>query len=110
MNSGRIDRLINIRERVLSTSRSTDGAPLETVSTLSSNVWAQILPRTGKEYFTMDQRYYDSDVTYKLRYTTHISETCKIFDTYTSNIYDVKMHQDVKDRHRELIVLGKRIK
>ncbi|NIT56954.1 MAG: phage head closure protein [Aliifodinibius sp.] len=110
MNSGKLDRLINIREQVVSTSRSTDGAPIITTSTISSNVWAKKEPLTGREYFTQDQRYYDSDIRYRLRHTTAITETCKIHDVYSSVDYDVKMFQDIDDRHRELIVLGKRIK
>lgn len=110
MNAGRIDRLINIREQSISTARSTDGASIITFATVSSNRWAEVVPKTAEEYFTSDKRFYDADIIYSLRHTTLITETCQIYDTYSSLVYDIKEFIDKYDRHRELIVLGKIIK
>lgn len=110
MNPGKMNRLINIRTQVVSTARSTDGEPLITITTASSNIWVRKEPLTGREYFTMDQRYYDADVRFIARFTTNITEKSKIYDVYTSEVYEVKMLKDKDDRHRELMFLGKLIK
>ena len=107
MNSGRLDRIISI-VKTTSTARSTDGAPIMTISTLSSNVWAEVKPITGRENFINDAKYYEADTMFTMRYTTVVTELCQI--KYNSNFYNINKFINFYDRNRELQILGKMVR
>lgn len=107
MNAGRMDRLISI-VKTTSTAVSDDGAPVMTVSTLSSNVWAEVRPVTGRERFINDAKFFEADTLFTMRHTTVLTELCQIL--YDGNYYDITRHIDPFDRRRELQVLGKLVR
>lgn len=107
MDAGGIDRLISIT-KTTSTSRSDDGAPILTVSTLSSNVWARVRPLTGREPYIDNALFFEADTEFTIRYTTLISEQCRII--YESDSYDVKKIIDFAARHIELHIVGQRVR
>lgn len=106
MNAGRLDRLISIRQTV-STARSTDGEPLKTISTVLTDIWANVRPISAREFFKADNRYYDADTLFTLRYTSVITQLMTV--AFSGTEYDIKSLIDVDDRHKELQIFGKKI-
>ena len=106
MNAGRLNRPISIRQTV-STARSTDGEPIKSVSTVLTDIWADVRPISAREFFRADNRYADVDTLFTLRYTSVITQTMTV--AYNGSEYDIKSVIDVNDRHTELQVLGKKI-
>ena len=104
MNAGRMNKLININKSTY-TARSTDGAPIITLSTKASNVWAEAKPITGTERFIQNAKYYEADIQFTMRYTTVLTEKCQI--KYNSEYYDINKYSDPYGRNKVLIVLGK---
>ena len=107
MNAGRLDRLINIR-KTTSTARSTDGAPIMTVATRASNVWAEKRPITGRENFINGAIFYEADTLFSIRYSTAVTELCTIYSNGES--YDIKKIIDPYDRNRMMEILARVIR
>jgi len=107
MNAGRMNRTVSIVKPV-STARSADGAPVITISTLASNVWAEVKPITGRETFINNAQLYEADTVFTMRYTTALTELCQI--KFDNNFYDIKKYIDFVDKHRTLEILGRLIK
>jgi len=104
MDAGRMNKLISIT-KTTSTSRADSGAPVMTVSTLSSNVWAEARPITGREFFANDAVFYEADIDFVIRYTTIVTELCRI--KFNNEFYDIKKFIDFKSKNIELHILGK---
>ena len=107
MNCGKLNRLISITKKI-STARSTDGAPIMTVSTLSSNVWAEVRPVTGRETYVNNAIQYEADTLFTMRYSTVVDELCQI--KYNGYYYDIKNIINPFDNNKELQILGKLIR
>ena len=83
------------------TARSTDGAPIETWSTLLSNIWAAVDPRQGTETYRDRYRWEVDEVDFTLRWTTvTIAPSDRV--RYAGNDYDIKAVINVKEANREL--------
>jgi len=107
MNAGRMNKLVSI-VKTTSTSRSTDGAPILTITTLSSNVWAKFKPITGRESFINEAIHYEADAVITMRYTSIVNELCQI--KYKGNFYDIKKFIDFQDDNITLEIFGKMVR
>lgn len=107
MDAGRLNRLISIT-KTTSTARSDDGAPIITISTLTSNVWAEVRPIIGRERYVNNSIYYESDVEFIMRYSTIVTELCRV--TFESEYYDIQRLINYKNENIELHILGKRVR
>lgn len=103
MDSGRLDRIISIC-KTTSTARSDDGAPVISMTTLSSQVWAEVRPVTGREKYINNAVFYETDVEFIIRYSTIVNEQCQI--KYNSEYYDIKKIINWQERNVELHLLG----
>lgn len=107
MDAGKLDKIISIT-KTTSTSRSADGAPVITVSTLASNIWSEVLPTAGRERWANNALIYEADTEFILRYTSLVTEKCCI--TFNSNSYNIKKIIDWNEDHIELHVLGQLVR
>lgn len=109
MNAGRMDRLISIRQNVVSTSRSTDGQPLKTESTILANIWAEKRPLSMKELFSPGdrRRFMEADTQFTIRYTT-VAINQLMFVYSDGGSYDIESVIDVGDRHIDIQILAKK--
>lgn len=107
MNAGRMDKLVSI-VKTTSIARSTDGAPILTIATRASNVWAEFKPVTGRESFANAAIQYEADAVITMRYTSLVTEVCQI--KYDGNFYDIKKYINFFDDNRVLQILGKTVR
>lgn len=99
MNAGRMDKLVSIVETI-STARSTDGAPILTISTLASNVWAEYKPITGRESFINAAIQYEADAVITMRYSSFVNEVRQI--KYNGNFYNIKKFINFYDKNVDI--------
>jgi len=107
MDSGRMNKLISIT-KATSTARSDDGAPVLTVTTISSNVWAEVVPITGRERWANNSPLYESDIDFKIRYSTLVTELCRV--VYGSENYEIKKLINWREQNTELHILGRLVR
>jgi len=106
MRAGKINKQISIRYPV-STARSTDGAPIVTTSTLLTDIWAQVDPKTGSEMYRDRNRWEVEETDFFIRYTT-ATITPSMSVRWDGNDYDIKAIINVGERNRELQLITKR--
>lgn len=106
MRAGKINKQISIRYPV-STVRSTDGAPIITESTLLTNIWAQVDPKTGGETYRDRNRWETEETDFFIRYTT-AAITPSMSVRWDGNDYDIKAIINIEERNRELQLITKR--
>lgn len=107
MNAGRMDKIVSV-VKTTSTARSTDGAPILTITTQASNVWAEFKPVTGRESFINEAIHYEADAVITMRYTTAVNEVCMI--KYNDDFYNIKKFIDFSGDNRVLEILGRRVR
>jgi SPP1 family predicted phage head-tail adaptor len=107
MNAGRMDKIVSV-VKTTSTARSTDGAPILTIATRASNVWAEFKPITGRESFINEAIHYEADAVITMRHTTAVNELCQI--KYDSNYYDIKKFINFYGDNRVIEILGRRVR
>ena len=74
----------------ISTARSTDGAPIVVWSTLLSNIWAEVIPKTGSNEVYRDRYRWEVDETdFITRWTTH-TVTADNRIKYNGDEYEIK--------------------
>ena len=109
MRAGQLNRQVSIREPSTWT-RSTDGEPIYTWSTVLTAVWADKQPISGRELFTRDVRWSDVTTKFILRYSTVVNTKCKVIDLGDSSAeYDIKAVIDIDDRQQGLELLTQRV-
>ena len=109
MRAGRLNRRISIRLPG-STSRSTDGQPIVTWSTVFGPVYADRQPISGRELFTQDQRWSEVTTRFITRYSTAVNSRCRVIDLDDSSAeYDIKHVIDINDQQRGLEILAVRV-
>lgn len=86
MRAGRLDRLITIEQPIESTDPSY-GAPIQTWATLAQ-VWAQVKPVRGSEYFAAQQMNARVDTVFKIRYRSDLTTKMRI--SYGGELYDIQ--------------------
>lgn len=84
MKAGKLDRRILIQTKT--TTRDSYGAEIISYTTLA-NVWAEILPVSGREYFLAAQFVPEAQLKIRIRYRTDFDETAQII--YNSTTYDI---------------------
>lgn len=103
MRAGRLRNYITIQQPT--EAEDANGEIIQTWSTFA-NVWAEILPLVGKEYWSARQTVAEITGKIRLRYINGI--TAKMRVLYGSKIYDIEAPPiDVENRHIELILLVK---
>ena len=107
MRAGALNRQIHIMEPVVSTARSTDGAPVVTWSTFLANIWASVDQQSGAEIYRDRNRWEVEEVDFVVRWTTH-SILTDYRVRYNSEDYDIKAVIDVNDAHRELQLMTRK--
>ncbi len=84
MKAGNLDRRITIS--VKTATRDSYGAEIIGWSTLAT-VWAQVMPLSGREYFTAAQFVPEAELKIRIRFREDFDETAKI--TYNNIDYDI---------------------
>lgn len=88
MRSGELDRLITIEQATEST--DAYGAPTLTWDPPANSwqVWAQVKPIRGQEYFAAQQVNARVDTTFRIRYRSDITTKMRI--SYGGEYYDIQ--------------------
>jgi len=107
MRAGRLNRKISIRS-IASTARSTDGQPLESETTVLSNIWADCQPIKSEEIFRQDVRWTGVTKRFVIRYSTAVDTTCRVYEAATGEVYEIVGLIDVDDARRTLEIMAKR--
>ena len=107
MRAGLLRDIISIRSPA-STSRSTDGAPIVTQSTVLKDIWARVDNKAGTEIYRDRNRWDVEEADFFIRYTT-VSITPTMTVRYNSADYDIKAIIDLDNRHRELQIITKKV-
>ena len=84
MKSGKLDSKITIS--VKAATRDSFGAEIIGYTVLA-NVWAEVLPISGREFFVAAQFVPEAQLKIRIRYREDFDETAKI--TYKSTDYDI---------------------
>jgi len=107
MRAGALDKLVHIMRPVVSTARSTDGAPITTWSTYIANIWASVEQKTGTEIYQDRNRWEVDETDFIMRWTTHtIDPDYRV--RYGGNDYDIKAVINVSEADRERRLITKR--
>ena len=86
------------------TTRSADGAPIITFSTVL-NTWAAVEPLSGQEMFRGDYRYAEDAVKITMRYST-VAIFAKMNVICTGSTYNIESVLDSSNAHKELILIA----
>lgn len=86
------------------TTRSADGAPIITFSTVLS-AWAAVEPLSGNELFRGDYRYADDTVKITMRYST-VAIQAKMSVICTGSTYNIATIIDSSNAHKELVLIA----
>ena len=92
---------------VVSTARSTDGAPVVTWSTYLANIWANVEQQTGQEIYRDRNRWEVEETDFICRWTTHTILT-DYRVRYDSADYDIKAVINVNEANRELRLITRK--
>lgn len=87
-----------------STSRSTDGAPVVTYTTVVQT-WAAVESLTGREPFLGSYRWSEDDKRFTIRYSTENIQT-KMNIVFNGSTYNIISIADTDNRHRELVMIA----
>jgi len=107
MRAGRLNKQIHIMQPVVSTARSTDGAPIVTWSTYLANIWANVEQQTGQEIYRDRNRWEVEETDFICRWTTHTILT-DYRVRYDSADYDIKAVINVNEADRELRLITRK--
>jgi len=107
MRAGRLNKQIHIMQPVVSTARSTDGAPVVTWSTYLANIWANVEQQTGQEIYRDRNRWEVEETDFICRWTTHTILT-DYRVRYGSADYDIKAVINVNEANRELRLITRK--
>lgn len=108
MRAGTLNRLVSILSPAV-TSRSTDGEPILTWSTVLASVWADRQTLSGKELFAQDVRWSEVTRRYIIRYSSVVTPQCRLVDLEESSaIYEIESVIDIRDEHGGLELLVKK--
>jgi SPP1 family predicted phage head-tail adaptor len=84
MKAGKLDRRITIQ--VKTATRDNFGAEIIAYNTLAT-VWAEVLPISGREYFTASQFVPEAQFRMRIRFREDFDETAQIL--YDGTVYDI---------------------
>lgn len=84
MKSGKLDRRITIQNRV--ETQNTLGEAVISYTTFAQ-VWAEVVPLRGREYFTAAQTIPEAQLRIRIRYMTGVTEKHRI--VYEGVNYDI---------------------
>jgi len=85
MRSGRLDRLITIKAKTITT--NSLGEEIIVYSAIASDIWAERLELRGAERFAAQQTVADISCKYRIRYRRKIKPDCILIDG--DNEYDI---------------------
>jgi SPP1 family predicted phage head-tail adaptor len=88
-----------------STTRSADGAPIVSYSTILSSAWARVEPLGGRESYRGDYRWADSDIRVTIRYTTITIEP-RYALLFNGSTYNIEGVINTDNRKRELVLFA----
>jgi len=110
MRAGKLNRQISIRAPSTWT-RSTDGEPVITWSTVLTSIWADRQPVSGKELFAQDARWSEATVRFITRYSSLVDTTHRIIDLADSSAeYNILAVININDERRGLELLASRVR
>lgn len=84
MKAGKLDRRVEIK--VKTATRNSFGEEVISYTTLAT-VWAEVLPVTGREFYTAQQFVPEAQLKMRIRFREDFDETAKI--TYDNKDYDI---------------------
>jgi len=84
MQAGRLDRRITIQAPTVT--KSASGAPVEGWADVAT-VWAAVNPKSGREYWSAQQRVAELDSVFRIRYRTGVTRQMRI--AYGGEYYDI---------------------
>lgn len=84
MKSGKLDRKIEIQSRV--ETQNSFGEAVITYTTFA-NVWAEVIPLSGRELFAAAQIYPEAQMRIRIRYRSGITEKHRV--VFESTNYDI---------------------
>lgn len=105
---GELNRIISIQINSPSTF-SAEGEPISSWTSILNNAWAKFEPITGREFFSMAQRYSENVVRFTIRYIPGINFTPPMRVLFNNEYYDIKYMKDVSDEHTNLEILAEKI-
>ena len=102
MRAGNLRNYIAIQQPI-----ESQDANLELILTWSTfaQLWGEILPLTGREYWYSKQVTSEITGSIKIRYISGITTKMKVIDG--TKTYDIEAVIDVENRHEELVLLVK---
>jgi len=103
MNAGKLNKRIRIEQQAAnSPAKDEFGAPSYSWG-LFKEVWAEITPVSGREFWAQQQA--QSEITHRIRirYLSGVLATMRI--TFGSRIFAIKHIIDTNERHRELVIM-----
>jgi SPP1 family predicted phage head-tail adaptor len=84
MKSGKLDRRIQIQQRV--ETQDSYGQAVISYSTIAT-VWAEVIPLSGRELFAAAQKYPEATMRIRVRFRTDVTEKHRI--VFNSTNYDI---------------------
>ncbi len=101
MRAGRMREQIVIQS--VSEARTSTGAIDPTWSTFAT-VRCAVKPLVGREYFAAQAVNTANQVEFRIRYLSGVTTKMRI--SHDSKIYDIQSVIDIRDIHRELVLMG----
>lgn len=95
MRAGKLDRRIVIES--FTTSQNGYGELIKSWSTLAT-VWAEVNPKSGREFFASNQRIAEFETVFRIRYRSDITINEKYRISYGGKYYDIKHIAEVGRR------------
>ena len=100
---GRMDRLIDIQEKT--TAQDGAGQPIEDWTDLSTNVWAEWIPVSGREFFAAQQTNATALAQFRIRYRSDITVGSHRI-VYDGNTYDIaEAEEDKRFGYKEFLFI-----
>lgn len=99
MRAGQLRHRVTIQRIVLT--RATDGGAPGTPVTVSE-VWANVEPLSGKEYFQASQRQMELTHQVTLRYDPNLLLRPTMQVVFEGRVFDIQVIRHVNERHREV--------
>lgn len=90
MRAGRLNRRITIQQ--VTETQDTYNAITRTWATYKT-VWAEVVPKSGREYLNQAETVTQSDVLFRIRFITGVTTKMRI--SYDSNIYDIQSISEI---------------
>ena len=92
-DSNKMDRLITLQTSTAT--RSASGQEIVTWSNLAT-MWAEVVPRSGREYFGANQNIAEVDAIFRIRYRDGIRPEMRI--QYQQQTYNIRWVQELGRR------------